>query len=238
MYEYKDLSHPKSKKDVCEMKKKNWMLILVMLILSCLVCGSLYASEKRNTATVTTHMYKDKEFLKYPQVSDMKKKKFEEKINKDFDQYIKNSYKQYKEIMKQAEQFGFEGQYVTTYEVKYNTKPKLSVLTSDYAFGGGAHGNTVVQSFNYCEEKEKRIYLTDILTTEEQINAVTNYVWEYAIERPDIFYPDLKKEDINLTKDTAFYFTDDGIVLVFQQYEIAPYVSGNQEIVIPSSIYK
>ncbi len=100
-------------------------------------------------------------------------------------------------------------------------------------------GRTVIpQSFNYDIEEGKRVYLTDILTTDEQIKAVRDYVWEYAIERPDVFYPDLKKEDIKLTKDTAYYFTDEGITLVFQQYEIAPYVSGNQEIHTPTDVYK
>ncbi|MFC4403276.1 DUF3298 and DUF4163 domain-containing protein [Gracilibacillus xinjiangensis] len=211
--------------------------VLVVLTVSASDFG-VAAEAAKQTATVTEHLYKDKENLKYPQVSNVDNEKMEEKINRDFDKYIKEAYKAYKENLKQAEKYGFEGEYLTTYEVKYNKNPRLSIITSDYMFSGGAHGNTVVQSFNYDIEAGKRVYLTDILTTEEQLKKVQNYVWEYAIERPDIFYPDLKKEDIQLTKDTAFYFTDEGIVLVFQQYEIAPYVSGNQEIAIPKEVYE
>lgn len=104
-------------------------------------------------------------------------------------------------------------------------------------YTGGAHGNTVIKSFNYNTDDGSRLYLTDILVDEDQIKSVQNYVWEYAIERPEIFYPDLKKEDVVLSKDTAFYFNDSGITLVFQQYEIAPYVSGNPEIIIAESLY-
>jgi hypothetical protein len=232
----------KNKKDVYKMfwKKACAMIlsVLVVLTVSATGFGIAAAETAKQTATVTEHLYKDNQNLKYPQVSDVENKKMEEKINRDFDKYIKEAYKAYKETQKQAEKYGFEGEYLTTYEVKYNKSPRLSILTSDYMFSGGAHGNTVVQSFNYDVEEGKRVYLTDILTTEEQLKKVQNYVWEYAIEKPDIFYPDLKKEDIQLTKDTAFYFTDEGIVLVFQQYEIAPYVSGNQEIAIPKEIFE
>ncbi|KAB8139081.1 DUF3298 and DUF4163 domain-containing protein [Gracilibacillus oryzae] len=220
-------------------KKVCAMMLTVLVVLTVSASGlGLAAEAARQTATVTEHLYKDNENLKYPQVSDMENIKLQEKINRDFDKYIKEAYKAAKDVQKQAEKYGFEGEFLTTYEVKYNKQPRLSILTSDYMFSGGAHGNTVVQSFNYDAEEGKRVYLTDVLTTEEQIKKVQNYVWEYAIERPDIFYPDLKKEDIQLTKDTAFYFSDDGIVLVFQQYEIAPYVSGNQEISIPKEIYE
>ncbi len=222
-------------KRMCILMKK----LSILIIIFCMFAGvtlTVTANENQ-TALVTDELYKDMEQLPFPLVSEVDNKDMEEKINKDFHNYIKESYKELKENEKQAEKYGFKGDYQTEYKVKYNTVPRLSILTSNYIFSVGAHGNTVVQSFNYDIEEEERVYLTDILTTEEQAKAVQNYVWEYAIERPEIFYPDLKKEDIQLTKDTAFYFTDDGITLVFQQYEIAPYVSGNQEINIPSTVY-
>ncbi|WP_058308111.1 DUF3298 and DUF4163 domain-containing protein [Gracilibacillus massiliensis] len=215
---------------------KKWTSLVIML---CLFMGvSLPVAAETQTTLVTDELFKDMEQLKYPIVSEVDDEDMEIKINKDFGKYIKESYKELKENEKQAEKYHFQGDYQTDYQVKYNTSPRLSILTSNYIFSGGAHGNTTVQAFNYNIEEGKRVYLTDILTTDEQIKSVRDYVWEYAIERPDIFYPDLKKEDIKLTKDTAFYFADEGITLVFQQYEIAPYVSGNQEIHIPKDVYK
>lgn len=77
---------------------------------------------------------------------------------------------------------------------------------SKYIFSGGAHGNTTVESFNYNVETGKRVYLTDILTTDEQIKAVTDYVWEYAIERPEIFYQILKKRGYTIRKTDSILF--------------------------------
>jgi hypothetical protein len=159
-------------------------------------------------------------------------------INNDFTNYIKKSYKAYKDNLEAAKKYGYEPQYQSDFDVKYNKNNKLSILTSDYIFTGGAHGNTVVQSFNYDLLKKKRVKLDDILTNQQKFAKVTDYVYQYAKSRPNIFYPDLKKEDVKINKNTAFFFTDDGIALVFQQYDIAPYVSGNQVIVIPSSVYK
>ncbi|WP_163537047.1 DUF3298 and DUF4163 domain-containing protein [Gracilibacillus sp. YIM 98692] len=220
--------------------KKVSAISLTVLILA-VVSGSIpiLANEQTGpTATVESDFYQDNDQLKYPQVSDVKDEKMEEKINKQLLQYIKDSYKEYKQNEKMAKKYDFKADYQTEYEVKYNKAPKLSILTSNYIFSGGAHGNTTVQSFNYDVEEGKRVVLTDILKTEEQRKDVQEYVWEYAIERPDIFYPDLKKEDVKLHADTAFYYNDDGITLVFQQYEIAPYVSGNQEIKVPEDVYK
>ncbi|MGN8644574.1 DUF3298 and DUF4163 domain-containing protein [Gracilibacillus sp. HCP3S3_G5_1] len=212
--------------------KKLFLFFLLFTMMTPMVLAN------SQTALVTDELYKDMEALKYPKVSELEKTEMEDKINKTFEKYIKASYKELKENEKQGEKYDFQAEYQTDYQVKYNQSPKLSILTSNYIFSGGAHGNTTVESFNFDIDEGSRIYLTNVLTDEEQIKAVRDYVWEYAIERPDIFYPDLKKEDINLTKDTAFYFTDDGITLVFQQYEIAPYVAGNQEIHIPQEIYK
>lgn len=216
---------------------KKIYVAIFLLWLSIVVVIPIQAQEMQRTITVNSTLYKDLAELKYPVISGMEEDKVKKKINTIFKQYIESSYEEWKENKKQAEEHDFRSDYQTDYEVKYNTYPKLSVLTSNYIYSGGAHGNTTVESFNFDLEKGKRIYLTSILTEEEQLKAVQHYVWEYAIERPDVFYPDLKKEDIQLSDNTAFYFTDNGITLVFQQYEIAPYVSGNQEITIPQEIY-
>lgn len=214
----------------------NKKIVIMFLFVSLLFAHHVIAQEQ--TALVTDQIYKDMAELKYPQVSEMNNSDFEKQINQTFQRYIEESYQELISNQKQAEEGHYNFEYQTDFQVKYNQSSLLSILTSNYMYTGGAHGNTKVESFNFDEAQEKRIYLTDILKNEQQLKAVSDYVWEYAIKRPDIFYPDLKREDVQLSKDTAFYFTDNGITLVFQQYEIAPYVSGNQEIVIPKDLYQ
>lgn len=193
------------------------------------------AKDGEASVSIKPQYYKE---LKYPEIVVFQDEKLSEKISSIFKQYIENSDEERKETEEQAVQNNIQSEYQTDYEVKFNHYPKLSVVTSNYMFAGGAHGRTKVESFNFDVKEGKRMYLTDILEEENQLNAVERYVWEYAIERSNVFYPDLKKEDVQLTKDTAFYFTDDGITLIFQQYEIAPYAAGNQEIQIQEEIFK
>lgn len=210
-------------------------LLFLFFLIALVIVSPVDAEEAGAPVSIQPQYYKD---LKYPEMADFENEKTAGKINAIFRKYIESSYEELKETEEQAKQNEVKAEYQTDFEVKFNHYPRLSLVTKNYMFAGGAHGRTRVESFNFDLRKGKRIYLTDILKEENQLKEVEGYVWKYAIERPDIFYPDLKKEDVQLTKDTAFYFTEDGITLIFQQYEIAPYVSGNQEIDISEKIYK
>lgn len=214
------------------------MMVSILLIAPSLSFHAKAEANPRENVIVHTKYYKDIKELKYPQVSIASNQSLERKINNDFANYSKKSYRAYKDNLEAGKKYGYEPQYQSDFDVKYNKNAKLSILTSDYIFTGGAHGNTVVQSFNYDLVKKKRVKLNEILTDQQKFAEVTDYVYQYAKARPNIFYPDLKKEDVKIDKNTAFFFIDEGIALVFQQYDIGPYVSGNQVIVIPSSVYR
>lgn len=215
--------------------KKALILIVLVLAFSALM-QPVQAQPKKNVI-VETEYYDDIEELKYPQVKHAGTPKLTRMINKDFQAYIEKAAAARKENIEAGKKYKYDPDFQTDFEVKYNTDRKLSILMSSYIFTGGAHGSTAVESFNFDLKEKKRVYLTDILQTPSQLKKVQHYVFTYAKARPEIFYPDLKKEDIRLNENTAFFFTDEGIALVFQQYDIAPYVSGNQVIKIPKKIY-
>ncbi|WP_448804260.1 hypothetical protein [Bacillus licheniformis] len=54
------------------------------------------------------------------------------------------------------------------------------------------------------------------------MDKTNTYSYNYIQKHSDIFLPDVKKKDIVLGKNTAFYYTNDGIAIVFQQYDDAP----------------
>ncbi|SNZ02475.1 Protein of unknown function [Terribacillus aidingensis] len=201
------------------------------------VSAHLVGAEPVKNVIVETEYYDDIEELKFPQVKHAGTPKLTRKINKDFKDYIEKAAAMRKQNEEAGRKYGYKPDFQTEFEVKYNTDGKLSILMSSYIFTGGAHGSTVVESYNYDLMEKQRVYLTDILQTPGQQEKVKQYVYTYAKARPEIFYPDLKKEDIPLDEKTAFFYTDNGIALVFQQYDIAPYVSGNQVIKIPKKVY-
>ena len=215
--------------------KKAIVMFALLLAFSALT-HPVQAQPKKNVI-VETEYYDGIEELKYPQVKHAGTPKLTRLINKDFKAYIEKAAAARKENIEAGKKYNYDPDFQTDFEVKYNTDRKLSILMSSYIFTGGAHGSTAVESYNYDLKEKKRVYLTDILQTPSQVKKVQHYVFTYAKARPEIFYPDLKKEDIHLNENTAFFFTDEGIALVFQQYDIAPYVSGNQVIKIPKKIY-
>lgn len=117
--------------------------------------------------------------------------------------------------------------------VTYMDLNYLSLYTDEYIFTGGAHGNTIrtSQTWNLLQCTMMKLcnffnnnpyFLIDIL---KQIN-------EQIAKEPDIYF----ENTCNLVLDTFnsenFYLVPNGIVIYFQQYDIAPYSSGIREFKI------
>lgn len=115
--------------------------------------------------------------------------------------------------------------------ITYNQNQLVSLYCDEYIFEGGAHGNTLRKSQNWdlkiaqeiplqAFSKGNPYYLIDIL---KQINKqiaeqIENGVGSYLPQ-----YCQLVLETFNLEN---YYLTPNGIVVFFQQYDIAPYSSG------------
>ena len=128
---------------------------------------------------------------------------------------------------------------MTSDHVKYNRNNKLSILFADYQFTGGAHGNTVITSYNFDLKSGKQLTLDDFLTSDREYEKVTNYALAYMKKHPEIFYSNPAEfTDFKVTEETNFYLSDKGIELIFQQYEVGPYVSGNPSVLIPASVFQ
>ncbi|MCJ2148815.1 MULTISPECIES: DUF3298 and DUF4163 domain-containing protein [Bacillus] len=198
--------------------------------------SQINASQNRKAA-IHTEYYKDISSLSFPVFSDLKEEDAQ-LANDAVKLHLKNSYKEFQKIVKDAEKKDKdeENVYETSYKVKYNEEGKLSFLIYDYQFSGGAHGMYTVTSYNFDFDKHKQVVLTDVLNNQAKIEKAKNYIFSYINEHPEQFYSDLKKSDIRLDEQTAFYYTSSGISIVFQQYDIAPYAAGNQEIKLPSTL--
>ncbi|KMY49896.1 DUF3298 and DUF4163 domain-containing protein [Peribacillus loiseleuriae] len=223
------------------------MIIFFLMNFFALPSAKSYAN---SPIKVITHTYNGIKFLTYPQVTDLKNKSAQKKINAMLEKHIQNSHNDYqklKESMKkiQGEPLCNEApsacqyEYNSIYKVLYNKDHKISILMNDYQFSGGAHGNTIVTTYNFNTDNGKQYRLDDIITKESIYAKITTYAKEYIKMHPDVFFTD--NDTLNafqVTKDHAFYFVDGGIALIFQSYEVAPYSSGQPVIVIPTSIYK
>ena len=122
--------------------------------------------------------------------------------------------------------------------VLLNTPTLLTIEAFNYAFTGGAHGNYGTVYYNFDATTGKMIRLEDILIEAYEIPLK-------AIAEP-IFKQNYLETGMTNYSDAGFYFENDvfkltenfaitkeGLKFLYNPYEVAPYVLGQQEIIIP-----
>lgn len=207
-----------------------------------------YLKFSKSAVKVTKHTYKKVSKIKYPQVKSLKSKNAQKKINSALLNHAKGSHKSYKSLMKEKKEvqgedwckempFSCNYDYTLSYKVKYNKSSKLSIVYTDYYYTGGVHGNHHVTSYNFNLKNGKRVKLNDILNTKTKRSKVKKYAYNYMKKNQQTFF-DVRLKDVVINNNTQFYYTDGGIYLIFQSYEVAPYAAGNPIVKIPASVYK
>jgi len=199
--------------------------------------------------TITDLVIKeDQEALKvdmvFPLVQGMKDKRVEEKINQIIQKDILNFKNQLQaeseDYLKLARSEGWEiRKYVATtyYIVHYQKDNLLSLSVFYYSYTLGAHGYTLQRAYNFNLENGKEILLSDILKEKKddvdiinqeikrQINLnLQEYFTEWAVFQ-------------SISQEQPFYLIEDGMVIYFGLYEIAPYASGIRYFKIPYSLF-
>ena len=149
---------------------------------------------------------------------------------------------------KQAEnEFGIFSDMKYEYDSKYEKKENseyVTYLETIFTFTGGAHPNTVIVSHTFDKkDQSKQLSLSDIYTdkvygalsdyTRKTMPALLNKKGIKVAEMKDMF-------DTGTTPDKdnwgVFYFKNDSLVVIFNQYQIGPYAIGIHEINTPLSL--
>lgn len=122
--------------------------------------------------------------------------------------------------------------------VTYNQSYILSLYYDQYIFTGGAHGNTVRYSNTWNLKTDSILMLKDFFPFNpgykaDIITAINTYIAkEKAAGRSD-YFDEYKQNVTDEFNENNFYITPEGIVVYFQQYQIAPYSSGIPQFLIP-----
>lgn len=180
----------------------------------------------------------------------LKKQSAQSRINKviksqveGFYNYTKNTLfpeamSEYKYAMENGFPFRpFEA--VLNYTITYNRCNYLSMYRDGYEYTGGAHGTTQRQSDTFDTTSGRTFCLSDFFSNcpdyrEYIIKQIINQADKNMRENPYIYfdnYKELIRENFN---PENFYLTNEGIVIYFQQYEIAPYSTGIVEFTVSS----
>jgi hypothetical protein len=119
-------------------------------------------------------------------------------------------------------------------EVTYESPELISIAINSYLDTGGAHGNVSVQFFNFNPQNGDILTKKDLITDMKGFSNVVEHYFKQETEAPsddesleDFFFG----EDFQLPESIGF--TDEGVIILYNTYEIASYAQGITEFTIP-----
>jgi len=199
--------------------------------------------------TITDLVIKeDQEALKvdmvFPLVQCMQDKQVEEKINQIIQEDVHNFKNRLQaeseEYLQSARSEGWEiRKYIVTthYIVHYQKDDLLSLSVFYYSYTLGAHGHTLQRAYNFNLENGKEILLGDILKEKkDDVDIINQEIKRQMALNPQEYFSDFSVFQ-SISQEQPFYLIEDGIVIYFGLYEIAPYASGIRYFKIPYSLF-
>lgn len=119
-------------------------------------------------------------------------------------------------------------------EVTYQSPQIISVALNTYANAGGAHGNSYINLLNFNAETGKLLTLNNIINDVEGFTKLVNIYFNKTIEDEGndtgAYFMDGE-----FTLPEQIGFSDEGLILLYNTYEIASYAQGITEFEIPFS---
>ena len=226
--------------------------IVVVVIISGFIYTSVMAQEDKLIAqeiTISDIVIKeDYEALEVdltiPVIQGLEDKQIEEEINQNIQEDILNfRYRiqtESEEYLQEAKKEGGEiRKYmaIAYYIVHYQTNDLLSLSVFYYCYTGGAHGCTIQEAYNLNLVNGEEISLQEILKEKKDYVKIINQEIKRQIKlNPEVYFDDAVFHSIS--QEQPFYLIEDGIVIYFGLYEIAPYSSGIRYFKIPFSLFE
>ena len=175
----------------------------------------------------------------HPQAADKINAYYQNEIlaqdDQDAEEFIQNS-------VSDAESYDLDFSYEYTQEINCMRADEavisFSIMNTDYT--GGAHGGEGITSENFDSQTGTHLSLTDVMT-EDPMSAerLAALVAEGLYEDQEVYSMlyDTAQIPTNAKKlvedGKSWYFAEDGMVLYFSTYSIAPYAAGDIEITVP-----
>jgi len=120
-----------------------------------------------------------------------------------------------------------------TFEIKTNQRGVLSLSLLNYAFTGGAHGNTLQKSLTFDADTGRSYKLGQLFKPGSNYEARLNAIIQAQIKARQL---PLLVDYPGITPDQDFYIADKSLVVFFPLYAIVPYAWGFPYF--PISVYE
>lgn len=137
----------------------------------------------------------------------------------------------------------FPYELVYNYQITLMTEHFLSLYSDLYLYTGGAHGSTVRFSNVWDMNEGSILLLEDFFPgnsnyKETIMEGITVYILDQdqkTDENQNIYFKNPQQNVPKSYNENNYYLTPEGIIVYFQQYDIAPYSSGIPTFLIPMS---
>ena len=164
--------------------------------------------------------------------------RFYENQANEFQNYIANElYPQAKEQYAYSKENGYPViayEAMTTFEPTYSKACIVSLYMDRYEFTGGAHGSTTRSSQTWNLQGGRQIALEELFGCDLDVQSyILNRVRSRIALNPQIYFDNAAQLAEENFHPESFYCTTQGIVVYYQQYDIAPYSSGIRSFLIP-----
>lgn len=183
--------------------------------------------------------------IKIPVLKGLKDEKMQSEINKAFEKRALELKEQLtsegKKALEDAKNYGYEAKpysLLVDYDISYNEKNVISITSTYHQYTGGAHGNTLTETSNINLKTGEKILLKDFFKEGVNYKKIITEEIKKQMAADNKFYPGAAAALDSISDDQSFYIAEDGIVIYYQPYEIAPYAAGTPEFKIPFSMLK
>ena len=116
-------------------------------------------------------------------------------------------------------------------EVLYQSQDFICIAITSYINTGGAHGVLNISFLNFDSKTGQRIQNNQLFNDSEAFKAVAETYFKDATDDEGVLLNDTQFE-----LPTNIGYSEDGIVLLYNTYDIAPYSSGIIEFAIPFEV--
>lgn len=163
----------------------------------------------------------DKGAVKYPQFAGIEKDYVQRKINMDIKVLVGK-------FIDENKKDKYNKQIKVGYKVHYLDEKKVSFEIEMYAYNGGAHGMTVLNGYTYDLETGGLYSFAQLF--DFRPSEINQKIFAHAKANDIFLFSDFRGIKVY---PQNFYLNENGKpVILFQQYEIAPYSSGILRIVM------
>ncbi len=125
----------------------------------------------------------------------------------------------------------FEG--LQVFKLTYNKACIISLYFDNYEYTGGAHGLTSRSSQTWNLQTGEMLELSQLFADSFDYKSyLIQQIIEQIKENPDIYFDNYEELVVQNFNENSFYCTPEGLVIYYQQYDIAPYSSGIREFLL------